>query len=257
MIALRNVVPFTSRSVVRCIALLLLVVCASSALAQTLGGITGVVTDPSGAILPGTKVTAIGDQTGLKRVQTAGSNGFYLFSDLPIGTYTLTFSHDGFKAEKVPSIVVQADRTVSLPAQLTLGAIADSVTVEATPLMNATDTTNGYILDKAQIEAIPLPTGSFTGVAILTPGVNAELSGGTGSNSGLGNAPIWANGQRDISNSFRRRRLQPLQRQVHQPVRRRACRQQHRRRQLRRRRSRAVQRIHLSGHWQRSAHPRT
>jgi hypothetical protein len=202
MIALRNVVPFTSRSVVRCIALLLLVVCASSALAQTLGGITGVVTDPSGAILPGTKVTAIGDQTGLKRVQTAGSNGFYLFSDLPIGTYTLTFSHDGFKAEKVPSIVVQADRTVSLPAQLTLGAIADSVTVEATPLMNATDTTNGYILDKAQIEAIPLPTGSFTGVAILTPGVNAELSGGTGSNSGLGNAPIWANGQRDISNSF-------------------------------------------------------
>ena len=197
----RRIAVLASRSV-RTLVLLLLVACASSALAQTLGGITGVVTDPSGAILPGTTVTAIGDQTGLKRVQTAGSNGFYLFSDLPIGTYSITFSHDGFKAQKVPSIVVQADRTVTLPAQLTLGAVADSVTVEATPLMNATDTTNGYVLDKAQIEAIPLPTGSFTGVAILTPGVNAELSGGTGSNSGLGNAPIWANGQRDISNSF-------------------------------------------------------
>jgi hypothetical protein len=83
-----------------------------------------------------------------------------------------------------------------------VGATSDSVSVEATPLMNAVDTTNGYVLDKAQIEAIPLPTGSFTGAAVLTPGVNAELSGGTGSNSGLGNAPIWANGQRDISNSF-------------------------------------------------------
>ncbi len=55
---------------------------------------------------------------------------------------------------------------------------------------------------RQQIEAIPLPTGSFTGVAILTPGVNAELPGGTGVNSGLGNAPIWANGERDTSNSF-------------------------------------------------------
>ena len=76
------------------------------------------------------------------------------------------------------------------------------VSVEAVPLMNAVDTTNGYVLDKEQIQSIPLPTGSFTGLAILSPGVNAELQGGTGALSGLGNAPIWANGQRDTSNSF-------------------------------------------------------
>jgi hypothetical protein len=58
------------------------------------------------------------------------------------------------------------------------------------------DTTNGYVLDKQQLDAIPLPTGSFTGVAILSPGVNAELPQGTGANSGLGNQPILANGQR-------------------------------------------------------------
>ena len=43
--------------------------------------------------------------------------------------------------------------------------MTDAVTVDASPLMNAVDTTNGYVLEKAQIEAIPLPTGSFTGVA--------------------------------------------------------------------------------------------
>ena len=68
--------------------------------------------------------------------------------------------------------------------------------------MNAVDTTNGYILEKEQIEAVPLPTGSFTGLAILSPGVNAELPNGTGANAGLGNQPIWANGQRDTSNTF-------------------------------------------------------
>ncbi len=47
-----------------------------------------------------------------------------------------------------------------------------------------------------------MPTGSFTGLAILSPGVNAELPGGSGANAGLGNAPIWANGQRDTSNTF-------------------------------------------------------
>jgi hypothetical protein len=182
--------------------LLLLLLPGLSLAQQTLGGITGVVTDSAGAILPGATVTAIADQTGLKRVQTSGSNGFYAFQDLPIGSYTLTVTHDGFSSARFPGITVQADRTLTLPAQLAIGAASDSVTVDATPLLNAVDTTNGYVLDRAQIEAIPLPTGSFTGVAILSPGVNAELPGGTGANSGLGNQPIWANGQRDTSNSF-------------------------------------------------------
>jgi hypothetical protein len=169
---------------------------------QTLGGITGVVTDAQGAILAGASVDALGEQTGLKRSQVSGSNGYYSFVDLPIGSYTITVGHESFQTEVFPGITVQADRTATLNATLTLGSVSTSVTVNATPLMNAVDTTNGYVLDKAQIQAIPLPTGSFTGVAILSPGVNAELPGGTGANSGLGNAPIWANGQRDTSNSF-------------------------------------------------------
>ena len=87
-------------------------------------------------------------------------------------------------------------------ATLKVGQASTTVEVEAAPLMNAVDTTNGYVMETQQIDAVPLPTGSFTGLAILSPGVNAELPGGTGSNSGLGNAPIWANGQRDTSNAF-------------------------------------------------------
>jgi len=169
---------------------------------QTLGGITGTVTDKTGGVLPETVVTIIGDQTKLTRTQKTNANGSYDFVSLPIGTYTLTFTHEGFQTQKVPSITVQADRTATINAVLPVGQVGTVVEVQADPLMNSVDTTNGYILDKNQIDAVPLPTGSFTGLAILSPGVNAELPGGTGANSGLGNQPIWANGQRDTSNSF-------------------------------------------------------
>jgi hypothetical protein len=169
---------------------------------QTLGGITGTVTDTSGAVVPNAVVTVVNDQTQLTRTQTSSDSGSYLFANLPIGSYTLTFKHEAFESQKIPSITVQADRTVTVNAALKVGSVSTTVTVEETPLVNAVDTTNGYVLDKVQLEAVPLPTGSFTGLAILSPGVNAELSGGTGANSGLGNAPIWANGNRDTSNTF-------------------------------------------------------
>jgi len=169
---------------------------------QTLGAIGGTVNDNSAALLSDVTVTAVEDQTKLTRETKTNNDGGYQLVNLPIGTYTVTFTHDGFETQNVPSIVVQANRTVSLNTTLKIGAITTSVTVTETPLLNAVDTTNGYVLEKSQIDAIPLPTGSFTGLAILTPGVNAEVSGGTGANSGMGNAPIWANGQRDTSNSF-------------------------------------------------------
>jgi hypothetical protein len=169
---------------------------------QTLGGITGTVVDPSGSAVPGVEIKAVSAETKLVRTTKSSSTGSYQLNDLPIGTYTITYTLTGFSTEKIPNINVQADRTVTLPAKLALGVITDTVSVDENPLLNAVDTTNGYVLDKAQIEAIPLPTGSFTGVAILSPGVNAELPSGTGVNDGLGNLPIWANGQRDTSNSF-------------------------------------------------------
>src|SRR5216683_933458 len=169
---------------------------------QTLGGIPGTVTDASGAIVGDATVTLVGDQTKLTRSQNTNSNGGYLFVNLPIGAYTLTFTQAGFQTQTVPSILVQANRTVSLNAELKVGNVSESITVEETPLLNVVDTTNGYVMDKLEIDAVPLPTGSFTALALLSPGVNAELQSGAGANEGLGNAPVWANGQRDTSNSF-------------------------------------------------------
>src|SRR5580700_3929265 len=169
---------------------------------QTLGGITGTVTDSSGAVISGGTVTLVGDQTKLNRSQTTSSSGSYLFVNLPIGTYTLSFTQQGFQSQNIPSIVVQANRTATVNAELKIGNVSESITVEETPLINMVDTTNGYVMDKLEIDAVPLPTSSFTGLIVLSPGVNAELQSGTGANAGLGNAPVWANGQRDTSNSF-------------------------------------------------------
>jgi hypothetical protein len=169
---------------------------------QTLGGITGAVSDKSGGVLTDVVVTIVGDQTKLTRTQKTNASGIYDFVNLPIGSYTITFTHEGFDTQKIPSITVQADRTATVNAVLPVGLVGTVIEVQAAPLMNAVDTTNGYILEQNQIDSVPLPTGSFTGLAILSPGVNAELSSGTGANNGLGNQPIWANGQRDTSNTF-------------------------------------------------------
>jgi hypothetical protein len=170
---------------------------------QTLGGVTGTVTDASGGAVPDAVVTLVAESTNLTRTQKTNQNGAYEFVDLPIGAYTVTFTHDGFQTQKVSSVTVQAYRTAMLNVTLKIGVVGSTVTVAASTLtINAVDTTNGYILEKNQIDSVPLPTGSFTGLAILAPGVNAELESGTGTNNGLGNQPIWANGQRDTSNTF-------------------------------------------------------
>ncbi len=92
--------------------------------------------------------------------------------------------------------MVQADRTVTLALTLKAGAVSETVEVTATSLLNSSDTTNGYVLDSAQSLHYPLATGSFTQLATLSPGVNADLLSGAGTNNGLGNQNIWANGQR-------------------------------------------------------------
>jgi hypothetical protein len=178
-------------------------VCAPYTFAQqTLGGIAGTLTDPSGSVVPGATVTIVGDQTKLTRTLQTTENGSYDFVNLPIGSYTISVTHTGFQSLNIPSIQVQANRTATVNATLKIGQVGESITVEETPLLNSVDTTNGYVMDKLEIDNVPLPTGSFTGFVLLSPGVNEELPAGTGANAGLGNQPVWANGQRDTSNTF-------------------------------------------------------
>ena len=169
---------------------------------QTLGSINGTVTDSSGAVVQSADVKARNIGTSLEQTAKTKSDGSFSIVDLPIGTYEVTFSREGFKKEVHSQILVQSNRTTTVNATLQPGEVTAQVTVTATPLMNQTDTTNGYVVDTLTIEETPLGTGSFTQLAILSPGVHADFLGGSGSNSGLGNQAIFANGNRDTSNSF-------------------------------------------------------
>jgi hypothetical protein len=169
---------------------------------QTLGSINGTVTDISGAAMSGATVTVVSEQTGLTRTTKAQKNGYWEIPNLPVGTYKVTATEQNFETVNYPSIVVQEGRATTINASLKPGQVSQSVTVTANPLLNATDTTNGYTLDKAQIMETPLATGSFTQLAILAPGVSSQLLGGIGTDAGLGNQPIWSNGQRATSNTF-------------------------------------------------------
>jgi hypothetical protein len=169
---------------------------------QTLGAINGTVTDSSGAVVEGAKVTVKNTGTNLQITHTTRGDGSFSFVDLPIGNYEVTFSKEGFKTQLYSQILVQGNRTTTVNASLQPGAVTATITVTGTPLMNQTDTTTGYVVDRLTIEDTPLGTGSFTQLAILSPGVHADFLGGAGSNSGLGNQAIFANGNRDTSNSF-------------------------------------------------------
>lgn len=169
---------------------------------QTLGSINGTVTDASGAVVQGATVKAHSIATNLEVTAQSKSDGSFSITDLPIGTYEVTFIKHGFQTAAYPRIMVQGSRTSTVNAKLQPGAVSTTVTVNATPLLNETDTTNSYTLGPQQIESVPLGTGSFTQLAILAPGVNADFLSGSGSNEGLGNQGIVANGQRDTSNLF-------------------------------------------------------
>ena len=141
----------------------------------------------AGASVVAASVNARNIATNLEVSAVTQRNGSYSFRDLPIGIYELSFSKTGFEPETHTSILVQGDRTGKVDGSLRVGRQSTTVEVTGTPLMNEVDTTNGYVVDRATIQTTPLGTGSFTQLAILSPGVNADFLGGAGSNAGLKN----------------------------------------------------------------------
>jgi hypothetical protein len=173
-----------------------------SAAQQTGGAITGTVKDATGAGVLGAAVKAHNTETNLEATAQTQMTGAYSLLNLPAGTYEVTFSKEGFQAEVHTQVLVQSDRTSTVDGDLKVGSVSTTVEVTDVLLTNQVDTTNGYIVDQLTIQNTPLGTGSFTQLAILSPGVHADFLGGAGSNAGLGNQAIFANGNRDTSNSF-------------------------------------------------------
>ena len=176
--------------------------CAAIYAQEVLGAITGTVKDASGSAVPAAAVKATNIATNLEVTAHTDGNGSYLLPNLPAGTYKLEISKEGFQTEAHTEILVNGGRTSTVDGALKVGQVSATVEVTSTPLMNQVDPTVGYVVDQLTLQETPLGTGSFTQLAILSPGVHADFLSGTGANAGLGNQAIFANGQRDTSNSF-------------------------------------------------------
>src|SRR5678816_4276 len=115
--------------------------CAPAAsFAQTFGQITGVVTDTSGAVLPGASVTVTNTQTNAARTVQTNSTGSYVFPTLLPGIYSVKVELQGFQTKIINAVELQVQQTARLDFPLDLGNVEVAVEVTGTaPMINATD----------------------------------------------------------------------------------------------------------------------
>src|SRR3984893_3644149 len=103
------------------LAMLFLVSFQLPALAQTFrGAINGTVTDPSGAVVPNAKVTALDKATGIEHASISTSDGQFAFQDIPVGSYAVVVTAQGFPVLTVDNVLVTQGAIYTLPARLTI-----------------------------------------------------------------------------------------------------------------------------------------
>ncbi|HVB87628.1 MAG TPA: carboxypeptidase-like regulatory domain-containing protein [Candidatus Dormibacteraeota bacterium] len=184
-------------------ALTLFAVSTPRALAQTAntGALTGTVTDPSGGVIAGAKITATNLATGQIRTATTDSKGSYQISLLSPGNYSVHFEAAGFRSVDVPSINVNVTETPTLNRKLEIGTSTQQVTVEAnTETLQTQSATNGTVVSGQEINSLPLVTRNYTQIVDLSPGVVANVANASAMGNGTQN--VSANGQGGISNSY-------------------------------------------------------
>jgi hypothetical protein len=183
-----------------CIAIILLFT--GTALAQRdLGTITGTVTDATGAVVPGAKITITENATGLSYTQEASAGGDYSRPALKPGTYTVNAEAVGFRRASQENVLVSPGERTGVPLVLEVGNLTESVIVSAqAPLLQTESTTLGGHLEATAIADLPL--GSlryFPYLARLSPGVLPAEPGardsGTGGFSANG---VRSNGQNNF-----------------------------------------------------------
>ena len=160
--------------------------------AQAIGEILGTVRDPSGAVVPKTKITAVQTATGLARSTVSGPEGTYTLPQLPVGTYTLTAEAAGFNSATSSDITLNVSQDRVVDFTLALATAQQQVEVTAAPpLMTTTNGSLGGLVTGQQVQALPLNGRDITNLVMMQPGMNQE----TDSTGWL--APEWAgNGNR-------------------------------------------------------------
>jgi len=164
------------------------------------GALTVTVSDPSGGVIVGAKVT-IGNGAAVSRTQTTGDNGSYTFTLLTPGVYQVSVSANGFQASTVPGVVVDVTETKVFNQTLQLVSQSQQVAVTGTTENVQTETSAmGGVVDRTSIVSIPLATRNYTQIENLSPGV---VTGVTDASAfGRGSQAIYVNGHDDASNSY-------------------------------------------------------
>lgn len=166
------------------------------AMAYAQASIAGIVRDSSGAVLPGVTIEAASPAL-IEKVRTAVTDGTgqYRIVDLRPGTYTLAFSLAGFSTSRREGIELAGTFTATINAQLTVGALEESVTVSGeAPAVDVQNTVRQRVMDREILDSLPI-SRSHTQLAVVLPGVTTTVEDVGGSSTG-GQGAVVAHGSR-------------------------------------------------------------
>ncbi len=181
--------------------LLLLSTSMIMAQSQTTGRLVGTVTDEKGGALPGAAVTVTNQASGEERTVVADEAGHYIVPLLSPGSYNVSVTANGFKKFIAEDVRVTITETATLDPSLVVGAVSESVTVEASPQLAQTEGAQlGRVVDSRAVSDLPLATRNFTQILGLSPGAATYLPDNTA--VGRNSQNISVNGGRVTNNNF-------------------------------------------------------
>lgn len=187
------------------LAIILAAVFASALWAQiNTATISGTVTDPSGAAIPGATITVENPATGLRRQVTTNGAGLFSVPQLQPGTYHVTISHEGFQKAENPDVTVVIEQVANLGVTLQVGATQQTVEVSsAAPLIETSTAGLGTVIGQKETVDLPLNGRQFVQLLQLAPGtVPISVSQSATPAIGAGSTTPSINGGTNRSNLF-------------------------------------------------------
>ena len=159
---------------------------ASRLAAQGYGSVSGTVTDPSGAAIPSASVTATQVDTGRETTVTSSQNGTFVFTTLPPSSYSFKVTAPGFQLYQ-QNAVLQANQSLTLNPELTIGAATQTIEVStAPPQVDTTTGTMSQVIDRERVVDLPLNGRNAASLMTLVAGVADATKEGNGVNQGNG-----------------------------------------------------------------------
>lgn len=167
------------------------------------GTITGTITDPSGAVVAGVKVTATNTATSAVQSTETNTAGVYLFSDMAPATYVVTATKEGFSTCQGTGVILEPSSTRTFSCALQVGQITETVSVSAGALQVQTDTSQlSEVINSTQIEQLPDNGRNFANFLALEPGVSGISFDSFNSMNIFATQGVAVNGLRDSDNNI-------------------------------------------------------